>query len=234
MSLDTVTYDILPYHRDFDLLGNLYYIERLVFEANTDGVSVTPKIDFSSGTSESFSTFSSTVRQFNEVTINRLGPIDNISFTPINEIYWFGVEAFIRPIQLGVEIKNAGKNASTRIVRVDYPGRTSNASESISFDINPFSFPPDARHVEPVLRYLWLDIVTGAQMVTPVLVNDLGVETTLTAITAASRGIQEFSILASNRIRTVRLDGDFTHSSVILYDIECDLYIPNHRRMAVG
>jgi hypothetical protein len=234
MALDTVTYDILPYHRDFDLLGNLYYVERLIFEANTDGEAVTPKIDFSSGTSESFTTFSSTVREFNEVAINRLGPIDNISFTPINEIYWYGVEMHIRPIQLGVQIVNSGSNALQRITRIDYPGRTSDASTSISFDINPFSFPEDARHVNPVLRYLWLDIVTGAQTVTPVLVNDQGTETTLTAITAATRAISEFSILATNRIRTIRLDGDFTHSSVILYDIEADLYLPNKRRMAVG
>lgn len=233
MALDTVVYDILPYSREFDQLGNLYYVERLIFEANTVGESVTPSIDFSSGTSESFTTFSSTVRQFNEVSINRLGPIDNISFTPINEIFWYGVEMFIRPIQLGVQMVYTG-GGKDRNFMTSFPGRTSDASTSISFDINPFSFPEDARHINPVLRYLWLDIVTGGQTVTPVLVNDQGTETTLTAITAATRDISEFSILATNRIRTIRLDGDFTNSSIILYDIECDIYVPNKRRMAVG
>lgn len=232
MPLDTIIYDILPYSREFDELGHLYYVDRLIFEANTDGATVTPTIDYN-GTEVALSTFSSTSRTFSEITVNRLGPIDNIQVTPINEIYWYGCEMHIRPIQLGVQLVHVG-GGPERKFNSSMPGRTSDASESISFDINPFSFPEDARHVNPVLRYLWLDIVTGAQTVTPVLVNDQGTETTLTAITSASRSIQEFSILATNRIKTIRLDGDFTHSSVILYDIEIDLYVPNKRRLAVG
>lgn len=232
MALDTISYDILPYSRDFDELGNLFYLERLVVEANTNSNVVTPTVDFN-GTTADFTTFSSSTRAFSEITIDRLGPVNAITFTPINDIEWYGVELFLRPLQLGVQIVHSGKGPERKSY-TSLPGRTSDAAVSISFDINPFSFPADARHVNPTLRYLWLDIVTGAASVTPVLVNDVGTETTLTAITATTRSIQEFSILGTNRIRTIRLDGDFTDSDIVLYDIECDLYIPNRRRMSVG
>lgn len=232
MAIDTASYDILPYTREFDELGNLFYIDRLIFEANTDSNVVTPTITFSHG-DVTLSTFSSSTRSFSEVAVDRLGPISNISFTPINFIQWYGVEMFIRSLEMNVKIVDTGRGPQ-RAGEGNFPGRTSDAATSISFDINPFSFPADVRHINPVLRYLWLDIKTGAETITPVLVNDAGTETTLTGITNATRAISEFSILATNRIRTVRLDGDFTSSDVILYDISADLYIPRSRRMAVA
>lgn len=232
MPINTLQYDILPYSREFDDLGNLYYIDRLIVEANTQGEDVTATLDFNDTTS-SFTAFNTTTRTFNEIAINRLGPLDGVSLTPINDIAWYGVEMFIRPIQLGVNLVHTGQGPQRKFM-ASFPGRTSDATTSIQFDINPFSFPEDSRHINPMLRYLWLDIETGAETVTPVLINDAGTETTLTGITSATRGISEFSILATNRIKTIKLNGDFTNSSIILYDIECDIYIPNKRRMAVG
>ena len=232
MALDTISYDILPYTREFDDLANLYYFERLVVEADTDDTSVTPTVHYS-GTSTALTAFSCTDRAFNEITVNKLGPISQITFTPINEIYWYGIEMFIRPLEMGVQLVSTGRGPQRKFL-ASMPGRSSDVTTSIQFDINPFSFPEDSRHINPVLRYLWLDIETGAETITPTLVNDQGTETALTGITSATRGIQEFSILATNRIKTVRLDGDFSSSDVILYDIEVDLYIPNSRRMSVG
>lgn len=226
MALDTLNYDILPYSREFDELGNLFYVERIVVEADTDGTSVTPTISFNDS-DVALTAFSTSSRGFSEISVNRLGPVDAISFTPINSIEWYGVESFIRPIEMGANIVPGGMHTS-------FPGRTSDASTSISFDINPFSMPESARHINPILRYLYIDIETGAQTVTPTLINDAGTETALTGITTATRAISEFSILATNRIKTVRLDGDFTNSAIILYNIQIDMYIPAGRRMAIG
>jgi hypothetical protein len=226
MALDRIKYDVIPYTRELDELGNLFYVERLVLETNTNGNSVTPTLGFEAG-DVVLSSVSNTSRGMLEVAVNRLGPLNSVELAPVSQIDWYGVELFVRPVMLGVNIVERGQ-------QVVLPGRTSNSAVNLIFDINAFSFPEDARHINPIVRRLFIDIETGAETVTPTLNFDGGGSITLSGITLASRAIIEFAILNANRVKNITLAGDFSSSDVILYDIEIDIYIPSQRRLAVG
>lgn len=226
MPLDTVAYDLQPFARDMDQLKNLVYVERLTVEANTNGLSVTPSVVFQHATVD-LSTFSSTSRTMHETEINRIGNLVRVELNPLHQIAWYGVELFVRTVDLNIQTVAGGRISSI-------PGRSNDLDTSLIFDINPFSFPEDARNIKPIVRRLWIDIVSGSESITPSIQHDDGTTTTLTAITHASRQIAEFNILVGKRARRLTLSGDFTDSGVVLYDISLDLYQPSSRRMAIG
>lgn len=231
MTMTGPQYDLLDSTKELTELGNLFYVERLLVESNTDGASVTPELTFDGGTTVSFSTFSRTTRGFDEITINRLGPLVSVALTNATfasqAIGFYTIELQIRPVQLGVNLVGIAD-------KVEIPGRSADVSTSIVFDINPFTFPQDARFIEPVPRRLYIDLQTDATGVTPVLVASDGTETTLTTLIQTTRTIADLAILSGKRLKAIRLDGDFSDASNILFDIELDTYVPGTRRLSVG
>ncbi len=137
---------------------------------------------------------------------------------------WYDVHLVVRPIRLGVKLVGAGN-------RAELPGRTSDVGTSIVFDINPFSFPADARHLNPIPRRLYID---AKGTFTPQLNFDSGLTSSLTAFSSVTRTITEYSILQSDRIKSITLSGNFASADQVLYDIELDLYVPSARRLAIG
>lgn len=226
MALDRIKYDVYPFTREMDQLGSLFYVERVILEVNTDDIEITPTFLFEVG-DVVLSTVSNSARGMIEIPVNRLGPLNSFELTPVGGIDWYGVELFLRPVVLGLNIVATGQ-------RTVFPGRTSDATANLIFDINPFSFPEDARFINPIVRRLWVDIETGLNTVTPSLTFDDGTSSSLTAITSATRVITEYSILTAKRVKTITLTGNFADGEVILYDLEVDTYIPSQRRLAVG
>lgn len=223
MALDRFKYDITPYSRDLNLIDRLFYVERVVADVNTNGVSLMTCIDFG-GTVVNFGGQSNTARGFLEYTVNRLGPLNHVEFTPIAAVDWYDVEITFRPIDLGIRLVPAGQD--TR-----HSGRTIAAGSSLVFDINPASLPEDCRFMKPIGRRLCIDMVGT---MTPVLNFDDGTSSTLTTLVHATRAIADLAILTGKRIKNVTLLGDFTDGANILYDIEMDIQVPNSRRVAVG
>lgn len=226
MALDRLKYDVYPFTRQLDQLSNLFYIERLALEVDTDDQDVTATFYFEDAT-VSPTAVSNSARGMLSIDVNRLGPLNSVEITPITGVDWYGVELFIRPVFLGVNFVELGKRSAM-------PGRTVDASTSLIFDINPFSYPEDARHVNPIVRRIFVDIETGSNTVTPSLTLDDGTSVGLTAITEATRTIVELNVLQARRVKSVVLSGDFADGEVILYDLEIDVYLPSARRMAVG
>lgn len=226
MALDRLKYDVWPHTRELDQLGNLFYVERLLLEVDANDETITATFAFEAGDYVP-SGVTNSARGMLEIAVNRLGPLNSVELTPITLIEWYGVELFVRPVMLGVNIVESGQ-------RVVMPGRTSDAATSLIFDINPFSFPDDARHVNPVIRRMWVDAETGDNTITPTLNYTDGTSATLTAISDSSRVITEYSLLSAKRIKNITLAGDFADGEIILYDFEIDIYLPSQRRMALG
>lgn len=226
MALDRIIYDVVPFTRELDQLGNLFYVERLVVEVNTNNSTLTPTFNFEVG-SVALTGQTNSAQGMLEFTVNRLGPLLSVELAPAVAIDWFGVELFVRPLNLGVVVVGRG-------LRVDLPGRTSDATANLIFDINPFAFPEDARHISPVVRRLWLDIQTGTNTVTPTLNFDDGTASTLAGITQVGRAVVELNVLQAKRVKNITLAGNFADGQVVLYDIEADVYLPSTRRLAVG
>jgi len=226
MAYDTIKYDVYQFTRQLDQLGNLFYIERLILDIDTNNEELTASFEFEAETFTS-AAVSNSARGMINIDVNRLGPLQSVSLTPIDSISWYAVELFVRPVVLGLNIIESGS-------RVLMPGRTVNAATSLIFDINPFAFPEDARHINPVIRRMWIDAEAGDNTITPVLTFDDGTTTSLTAISSDTRIITEYSILTAKRVKNVTLQGDFSDGEVVLYSLEVDVYIPSARRMAIG
>lgn len=226
MALDSFSYDFVEQVREYTQLGNLYYIERITVEANTRGVDVTPVLRLEA-TDYTLDVVNTTVRDLVEIDVNRIGPISRLNFSPVLGIQWYQVAVVIRPLLLGIKVV-------ARNLRTTYPGRTSNMASYIRWDVNAFALPNDARNQQIIMRYLFLDLETGAESITPVLYYNDGTTETLRETTQATRGVVEYPILTSKRIKWVQLDGDFTNSDIIIYDVELDAYLPSRRQYAVG
>ena len=226
MALDSFSYDIVEQAREFTQLSNLYYLERVTVEANTRGVDVTPVLQLEH-TEFTLDVVNTTRRDLVEIVVDRIGPFSRLTFSPVLGIQWYQVATVIRPLVLGLKMVE-------RNLRTVFPGRSSNIGSYLLWDVNPFSLPSDARNQQIIMRYLFLDLVTGTETVTPVLIYNDGTTETLDAIVKPTRGVAECPILTSKRIKQVRLDGDFTNSSIVIYDVELDAYLPSMRRMAIG
>lgn len=220
MAFDRISYPIVEQSTEFTQRGNLFYIDRLMVEANTRGTIVTPSLVFED-TVVTLPTFSTTARRHVEIEINRIGSFSRLELTPVAGIQWYLVELVIRPMQLGVGLLPRG-------ARQQFPGRSADVSTSLTFELKPFSIPNDARLSCIVTKRIYVDIVTGAETVTPVVLFADGTTQTLATITQATRGVVELSILAAERVVAIRLDGDFSHEDVVLYDIEVDMYLPGN------
>lgn len=226
MVLANIAFDIVEQTREVTQLGNLFYLERVMVEADTGGQVVTPTLRLEA-TDITLTTFSSSVRDLIEIDVNRIGPFSRLSFTPVLGVKWYLIEMAIRPLTLGLKLVKRG-------LRVTLPGRSSNIASYLRWDINPFSLPEDARHQQFIVKRVYLDLETGAETVTPVLIFDDGTTESLAATVQASRSVVEYAVLTSKRLRALRIDGDFTNSSVILHDVEIDCYLPSRRQYAVG
>ena len=226
MALDSFSYDVVEQIREFTLLSNLYYVERVTAEINTRGIDVTPLLRLEA-TDYTLDAINTTVRDLVEIDVNRIGPFSRLNFSPVSGIQWYQVSVVLRPLTLGLKIVARG-------IRTVFPGRSSSVSTYLEWDINPFSLPQDARNQQIIVRRLYLDLVTETEIVTPVLHFNDGTTETLRATIQATRGVVEYPILISKRLNKVRLNGDFTNSSIILYDVELDAYLPSKRQMAVG
>lgn len=226
MGLDSFSYDIVEQAREFTQLANLYYLERVTVEANTRGVDVTPVLQLEAS-EFSLDVVNTTRRDLVEIDVNRIGPFSRLTFSPVLGIQWYQVATVIRPLTLGVKMVE-------RNLRTVFPGRSSNIGSYLVWDVNPFSLPSDARNQQIIMRYLFLDLVTGTETVTPWLIYNDGTIEILDDIVQPTRGVVECPILTSKRIRQVQLNGDFTSSEIIIYDVELDAYLPSQRRMAIG
>lgn len=224
MPLDRISYPVVEQVKEFTQRGNLFYIDQLMVEVNTRNQVVTPTLILEDLV-VTLDTFSTSRRDHIQIEVNRIGSFSRLELSPAANMQWFMVEIVIRPVQLGVGLLPSGG-------RQQFPGQSDQVSEFLLFDLKPFSIPTDARLSCVITKRIYIDIETGNEMVTPVLLFADGTSQTLPAFTRSTRGVEEVNILASERLVAVRLDGDFTNPDIILYDIEVDMYIPG--RVGVG
>ena len=225
MSWSGVQWDITPYTLELDENDHLYYVERLIVEANTNSNTLTPVL-VREDANITLSAISTASRLMSEITINRLGPVLALQ---LNNSSWGSQNIQIHEVALFLRKLELVMNMAPTRNRSMIPGRTTTPTSAILFDINPFLLPENPHHINPVMRRLFIDAVTGAQTVTPHLILDDGTDVTLAGITTATRVVTEYSVMRSDRIKRVQLSGDFTKSSNIIFSVESDWYYPSSR-----
>lgn len=226
MALDSFSYDFIEQVREYDQLSNLYYVERITVEANTRGVDVTPILRLEA-TDYALDVVNTTVRDLVEIDVNRIGPLSRLNFSPVLGIQWYKVAVVLRPLTLGLKLV-------ARNLRTVFPGRSSRIAAYLQWDVNPFSLPEDARNQHIIVRYVYLDLKTGAQTITPELIFNDGSSQLLRETSQPTRAVVEYPVLTSKRIQQLKLHGDFTNTDNVIYDVEMDCYLPMRRRMHVA
>jgi hypothetical protein len=205
--------------RDLDELDRIIMVDRLVVDAFTDSNDVTPTLTLNN-TEVALTAINNAARSVTDTAVDRIGPINRLKLTYTDNltIEFYNVDLVIRPLDLGINVLPGGQ-------RTQVTGRAPSPSTEIFYDISPFAISTDARIQNAIVQRLYIDAVTGAETITPVLVFDDGTTSSLAGLTAASRTITEYAIGTTQRLRRLRLDGDFTNSSIIVYDVELDLYV---------
>jgi len=229
MAFEGIAYPVDDYTRELDELDRIIMFDRFLVDINTGSTAVTPVL-IMNGTEVTFTDLNNAARTVEEIAVDRFGPCQEaqLRYDLANDVKIYALDLVIRPLDLGINILVGGKSSSSGMAagtRVEMRGRASDPTTSIFYDINPFSLPTDARAQNAIIQRLYIDAVTGAQTITPVLVFEDGTTTSLTGLTNASRAITEYSIGTTQRLKRLRLDADFTNSAIIVYDVEIDLYI---------
>jgi hypothetical protein len=206
-------FDIPPQLRELDELNTVYFIERLIIEADTNGSVITPIIDFEN-TSLTLSTISSTSRSMQQISVERMGPITALrlqdNFT--DDVQIFGIELVIRPVLLDVVLLSGE--------RMQIDGYSTNAATSIVFDLEPFNRQFAGTVSLPIIDNMTVEANTAGLTVTSVITCNEGVSFLGPSIQATSRQQLTKQLDRLGRVNTVTLSANFAGASIALYSVE--------------
>lgn len=206
-----IIYEMQPLHQELNMQGSLFWIERIVVEANTNGSTITVLID-TDGVTIVAGTVSSTSRGYVELVVERPCPIRALrlqdNFT--DNVQLFGIEMHVRPVELGIS-RFGGS-------RITHDGKMINPSSRLVFDVDPARAELDSITDIPLIQFLNIEANTGGTDLVPVIETELG-NITLTAVNTSVRETAVYEIQEVGNVLNVRLDGDFT-GAVALYGVE--------------
>lgn len=208
-------FEVQPMNQMFNNLGQLYFIERVVFETNTGGTSITPSIKIGGGT-VSASAFSTSARGYTEREIERIGPIEHLNLAAnfTGNVQLYGVEMFIRPVVLGIRLPNGE--------RMEVDGKAVASGTEIIFDIDPADRRFDAQSFVPLVERFFLDVDSASNDITVTLTME-NQTIILDAASTSSRDTITYNVNHIGRLRTISIAADFVTNAIKLYGAEIQM-----------
>lgn len=213
-TLDPTTeliFEVQPLLQELNMEGNLFWLERIVVEANTNGSTITVLID-TDGATITAGTVNTTGREYVELFIQRPAPIRAVrlldDFT--DDVQLFGVEIHVRPVELGINTFGGG--------RLTHDGKMIEPDSQLVFDVDPDRHELDGVVNTPVIQFLNLELDSGGANVNPSIVTELGT-INLEAANTSARETVVYEIQEIGNIQELRLAADFT-AGIELYGVE--------------
>ena len=209
-----LVFEVQPVIQILNQQDGLFWVDRLVVEADTNGATVTVNVDFGGGSVIAVGTVNTTTRGYVEIIVQRPAPIRTVTLSAdfTTDIQIFGVEFYVRPVVLGI------KNVDTG-TRAGFTGRMIDGSTEILLTVNPEQRIYDGQVGAPRIQHLYLDIDTNSFNVTPEIVT--GARTiALGEGATASRETVVYEIMEVGDIQEVKLTGDFVGNPIGLYGVE--------------
>lgn len=210
-----LTFEVPPNRREFDNTGRLFWIERVVVEANTGGTTLTVEFECD-GVTFTAGTVNTTTRSYTEIFVQRPGPIRELrilgDFTV--DVQVFGVECHVRPVNLGIQ--TWAQN------RFTYDGKVIAPGTEIVFDIDPDRHEIDGTVNVPTVQWLYLDIDTAEADIRPRIVTEFG-DIVMTLANTDKRCTLVYDLHEIGNIHQLTLEGDFANNAIGLYGVECIL-----------
>lgn len=210
-----ILFEVQPLNQMFNNLGNLYFIERVVLETDTNGTSVTPSIKIGGGT-VSLSAFSTTSRSYTERDVERIGPIEHLNLAAnfTGDVQLYGVEMFIRPVVLGIRFPDGN--------RMEVDGKAVASGTEIIFDIDPADRRFDAQSFVPLVERFFLDVDSASNDITVTLTME-NQTIILDDMSTSSRDTITYNVNHIGRLRTVSIAADFVTNAIKLYGAEIQM-----------
>lgn len=210
-----INFEVQPLLQELNMEGSLFFIERIVVEADTNGNAVTVLID-TDGVTINAGSVNTTTRQYVELFVQRPAPIRGIRLQAdwTQDIQPFGVEVHVRPVELGVQ-RFGGQG------RITFDGKMVDPDTTLIFDVDPARAELDATINTPIIQFLNIEVDTQGAGINPVIETELG-NINLARLVTNARETVVYEIQEIGSIRQLRLDGDWT-AGIELYKVEAVL-----------
>jgi hypothetical protein len=218
-SAGRIVFEVDPEIKQFDQTDQLYVIDRITVEADTEGVTVTPRVVLNNSTVVLSALSTGSTRIVNTYDINRIGPINEFSldgpfFTTGQRPKIYRVEVHVRELKLGL-------NVSTTNQRGEAMGRAPVPGTALLFEVQPLQQTFNELGNLYFIERLVLETNTGGTSVTPTIKIGGGT-LTLSSFSTSAREYTEISVERIGPIEYVQLAADFT-TNIQLFGVE--LYI---------
>ena len=206
-----IIFEVQPLLQELNMQGSLFWVERVVVEADTNGSDITVIVDTDAGPL-TVGTVNTSSRTYAEIDIERPAPVRALrlqdDFT--DNVNVFAVELHMRPVEIGFNLFGGQ--------RFTHTGKLVSPGTSLVFDIDPARAELDGTINVPLIEYLNLEINSGGTSVTPKIETEFGT-IELESTSSTSRETTVYEIQQVGNVREVRLDGDWT-SGIELYQVE--------------
>lgn len=217
---DELVWEVQPIFQGLNQQGSLYWVERAVIEyaANTVESLAVEYVDGLGNTIAVGTLDSSTSRTYDEFSIEAPAPIREFRIDIGNldeDVEVYGVEVYVRPVICTVQ----DRTRPGELVKID--GKMIDQTQSIIFDMDPYTNLTDGELFIPLIESLSIDADTSAVTLAPKIVTELGT-IFLDEFSSNSRATQTYDINQVGNILYVQIDGDFT-TGVALYDIQLQM-----------
>ena len=215
-----VTFELNPSFRTLDDLSNLMVLERLEYEVNTAGATLTPSLDIRGGTI-SPGTINTASRTITEQRLDRIGPLQQLNIAGdfiANAVEFYGLEAYFRPLTLGMNL-TSNEQLRPGQDRLEISGRAVAPGTAIEFEVQPFR--QDFNQQDGLL---WIErIVIEYSALGDAIDVEIDTETGITiaagTLSATTRTTQELTIQRPGPPKLVRLEANF-NTDVRVYSVE--------------
>lgn len=212
------SFEMQPIRQELSQLGSLLWVERVVVEADTNGIDLTLTYVDGLGNSVAVGTVNNAARGYTEFSVEAPGPVRSLEITSdlTGDVQIFGIEMFVRPVLLTVQDRTSGS-----VVQTKHDGKMISQDTVVVFDVDPYRNEADGEKFIPLIETLSIDIDSGGVSVIPKIITELG-NIILSAVSTSSRETTVYTVNRIGNIQRIDLEGDFT-SGVALYDVQLQM-----------
>lgn len=215
-----VTFEINPSFRTIDDLHEILVLERIEYEVNTGGNTLTPSLDIRGGTI-SPGTVVNSARTVVEQRFDRIGPLEqlNIAGDFIGDaIQIFGIEAFLRPLTLGLNL-TSNEQLRPGADRLEVPGRAVAPGTAIEFEVQPWRQEFNMHDGLLWIERIVIEYDATGDSIDVEIDTESGITIAAGTLSSTTRVTEQFIIQRPGPPKIVRLEADF-NLDVRVYSVE--------------
>lgn len=223
-----LVFDLSP--KDESSANQVFLFERLMIDADTGSIILTPKLTLVDRSEVSLDTFVSASREVDVIQMQRTGRLDKLIIDPIagSDYAIYKLEMITKPMMMDVWIGDQRKSI---------PGYL-DSSDSITFDLSPLH--EDSTQQVYLYEKLLLEGDTGSNIVTAYITLNRQSEASIGVMNTGAKTVIERTINKTGRVDSIRLSGVtitgiyITKVELICKPLMLDIWIDGQKKSISG